>query len=427
MARRTFTVTIRGDGPPWSVEVEYRAGEALPVVVAGSFVLDAEALRASASPRAYGERLGEALFHGAVRDVFVRAAVRADTPLHVQLELAAEELRDLAWETLCGPLDGRFEPLGLDQRLALSRFVPSAADRGFAAPRPGELRALAVIAEPRGLENYGLAPIDAATAMAALRRGLGEVPFDVLGSAPGAIGPATLDALCATLTTGRYTLLHVIAHGRQARGGGTGLFLVDAGGAVDVVGQGELIARLRVITEGMPHFVFLAACESGAEAGGTTGLARVLVSELGLPALVAMQRRVSIDTAHAFTAAFYARLLVHGYVDQAAVEAIAGLAGREDALVPAVYGRLGARPLFATGTASTRPPAPVDMQAVSATMAEVMTGMRGAMPPLFPASFGPSLAPETRKKLWRWLLLAAMIAVVGGVAFQIYLAFRGPR
>jgi hypothetical protein len=235
----------------------------------------------------------------------------------------------------------------MDQRIAFSRFISSAADRDFTAPRWSELRALAVIAEPQGLEDYALAPVDAATAVASLRSGLGDVPLDLLGALPGAIGPATLDSLCATLTARRYALLHVVAHGRRGRAGETSLFLANAAGAVDRVTQTDLAARLRKISDGLPHLVFLAACESGVEATGAPGLARHLVSALGLPALVAMQSRVSIATAHAFTAAFYARLRIHGHVDQAAVEALAGLAGQTDALVPAVYSRLGARPLFA--------------------------------------------------------------------------------
>lgn len=388
--RRTLLVTLRGGGPPWPVDVELRAGDSLPIAASGELDVDREALLAATDPHEHGVILGKALFRDAVRDLFVQAAVRRSTPLHVQLAVAAEALRDLAWETLCAPLDGAWRELGLDQRVAFSRSVPSAADRDLPILQPRDLRALAVIAEPRGLDKFKLGPVDAPAALAALRRGLGDVPLDLLGDVPGALGPASLDELCATLTAGRYTLLHIVAHGRHGRSGESALFLADADGAVDTVTQTALAARLKNLTHGLPHLVFCAACESGSDTPGAPGLARHLVSEVGLPALVAMQRPVSVATAHAFSAAFYARLRVHGHVDQAAVEALAGLAGRRDALVPAVYTRLGARPLFA---AARRPRAPVIAAAVSVvaaiSLAVALTRAPPDDPPAEPAIVAP--------------------------------------
>jgi hypothetical protein len=395
--RRTLLVTLRGGGPPWPVDVELRAGDSLPIAASGELDVDREALLAATDPHEHGVILGKALFRDAVRDLFVQAAVRRSTPLHVQLAVAAEALRDLAWETLCAPLDGAWRELGLDQRVAFSRSVPSAADRDLPILQPRDLRALAVIAEPRGLDKFKLGPVDAPAALAALRRGLGDVPLDLLGDVPGALGPASLDELCATLTAGRYTLLHIVAHGRHGRSGESALFLADADGAVDTVTQTALAARLKNLTHGLPHLVFCAACESGSDTPGAPGLARHLVSEVGLPALVAMQRPVSVATAHAFSAAFYARLRVHGHVDQAAVEALAGLAGRRDALVPAVYTRLGARPLFA---AARRPRAPVIAAAAASVVAAIslavaLTRAPPDDPPAEPAIVAPPAPAPT--------------------------------
>ena len=51
----------------------------------------------------------------------------------------------------------------------------------------------------------------------------------------------------------------------------------------------------------MPHFAFLATCESASpEAEGALGgLAQRLVRELGMPAVVAMTERISVATAQA--------------------------------------------------------------------------------------------------------------------------------
>jgi energy-coupling factor transporter ATP-binding protein EcfA2 len=59
-----------------------------------------------------------------------------------------------------------------------------------------------------------------------------------------------------------------------------------------------------------------------------------------------MTERVSIETAGKLSAAFYRQLRIHGEPDRALVEATAGLADRPDILIPALYSRLGSRPLF---------------------------------------------------------------------------------
>ena len=109
----------------------------------------------------------------------------------------------------------------------------------------------------------------------------------------------------------------------------------------------ERLGNLRG-ARGLPQFAFLAVCESAnpeAESG-LGGLAQRLVRELGVPAVLAMTEPVSIPTAEALAARFYARLREDGEPDRALAEATAGLAERGDATVPALYSRLRGRPLF---------------------------------------------------------------------------------
>src|SRR5262249_26136801 len=80
--------------------------------------------------------------------------------------------------------------------------------------------------------------------------------------------------------------------------------------------------------------------------GALGGLAQRLVRELGMPAVVAMTDTVSVTTAQALGTAFYGRLRGHGEGDRALGGACARLAGRHDITVPALYSRLGGRPLF---------------------------------------------------------------------------------
>ncbi len=350
--RRALAITIKprvGDAWPVEAVLQERA-RTMPVVIVGSFVVDEVELRGLGNAQEYGTALGAALFRGPIRDVFIRALGGKD-PLHVLLSVDAPELRPLLWERLCGPTSHGFQFLGLNQRVAYSRHIPSPVEREFKELRRSDLRALALIACPDGLLAYGLTPFDVEAAAASIRDGLQGVRCDFLGPVAGAVGPATLAALCQTLTRGSYAILHVVAHGRaRQEPRETLLFLEQDGRGVDVIEKHELIARLGLLAGALPHLVFFAACESGVEFGEDSmgGLARGLVGELGIPAVLAMSSRVRIATAETLTRLFYTRLQVHGHVDEALVEACGGLVDRDQALVPALYSRLGPLPLFLT-------------------------------------------------------------------------------
>ena len=115
------------------------------------------------------------------------------------------------------------------------------------------------------------------------------------------MGPPTLDALCERITAEPYTLLHVVCHGQFRRETGeTVLYWDTADQRVDPVAGTRLLERLGRLqgARGLPHFAFLATCESArAEAEGALGgLAQRLVRELGMPAVVAMTETVSVTT-----------------------------------------------------------------------------------------------------------------------------------
>ena len=348
--RRSLAITIKARvGDAWPVEAVLQdRPRTIAAVISGQFDLSMEDLRAVVNPRAYGELLGAALFQGAIRDAFVRAVGGAE-PMHLLLSIDVPELRLLLWERLCGPSGAGFGFVALDQRVAYTRYIPSPVDHDFRELRRRDLRALVLIACPEDLSNYNLTPFDPEAMAASVRAGLGDIPCDILGPVRGAIGPATLDELCAALTRGAYPFLHIVAHGRaRAEPRETVLFLETPARAIDIVEKHDLIGRLGLLAQGLPHFVFFAACESEVESGEDSlgGLARGLVGDLGVLAVLAMSSRVAIATADALARSFYMRLRAHGHVDQALVEASAGLAGGSDALVPALYSRLGPLPLF---------------------------------------------------------------------------------
>ena len=360
-ASDSLEITLQHErGQTWPVAAELQRPGELARRSEGRLVLppgcaDGESFAAALTerldrPRDYGTLLGEALFAGAIRDAFVTARA-GGAGLRVLLVVEDPALRPLRWERLCAPDGlGGWDFLALDQSTPYARYLPSLTDRRFPAIGRRDLRALVVLADPPPDNPYGLAPIEVGPSAEAIATALGEIPHDRLGPVPGALGPASLDALGERITAGGYTLLHLLAHGAVRRDGETVVYLLDAAGAVAPVIGSDLIRRLGRVGahRGLPHLAFLATCEGAQPEAETAlgGLAQRLVRELGVPAVVAMTDRVSIDTAGALAAAFYTRLRETGEPALALVQAGAALQGRRDILVPALFERLAGRPLF---------------------------------------------------------------------------------
>ncbi len=353
----TFEITIqRKLGSASPVVVEYsQSGIFLPTRSEGLLELDPEELRKQTSPLAYGTVLGKALFRDELRDAFIHARSQEDEPLRVLLVLEDPELKLLRWERVCAPPNrsgGQWAFLARNQRLPFSFYLPSLTDRLFRPIGSRDLRALVLAAGPEGLGKYSLDPFDVPDTVTNVRTALGEIPSEVLATTEGAVGLPTLDELCKRITAEQYTLLHIVAHGQYKKDDGeTILYLADSDNQVAPVTATRLIERLELLegAKGLPHFVFLAMCESAVaetEGGALGGFAQRLVRDLGVPAVVAMTEQISIATSEAFGGEFYRWLREHGEVDRAVAEACAGLTDRYDITVPALYSRLGGRSLF---------------------------------------------------------------------------------
>ena len=346
-------------GDTWPVVLERsRAGE-LPLRAEGELDLGTgwreQLLTLALDPLAYGTMLGKALFREAVRDAFVTARNESGDDLRTLFVVEDEELKPLHWERLCAPIrsGGKWGLLGMDQRSIFSLYLPSLSDRRFPAIGRRDLRALVLVANPPEGNRYGLDRFDESATVAGIRAALSDLPHHLLASELGAVGRSTLDELVSRLTGGSYTLLHIVAHGwYDDSSGETTLYLLDDSGQIAPVAASRLAERLEGVEGnlGLPRLTFLATCESaapeGERAGAPGGLAQRLVRDLGLPAVVAMTQKVSVATATALAKEFYVRLRSHGEADRALVQATAGLAGRGDITVPALYSRLAGRPLF---------------------------------------------------------------------------------
>lgn len=329
----------REDGHP--VEITFSGEQELP---AGRLAPGLLPWIPGAVPEEDGDRLFMALFADPrLRDAWVQARGQSRARrIRLRIDADAPELHALPWELLRETIPG--EPprvLAADPETPFSRYLAGTW-------RPGEpvidrpVRLAVAVADPSGLEEYGLQPVDAA----AERRSLEEA----LGEAAGAEGlaasflepPVTLAALEEALRRGPH-LLHLVAHGFfDPETGQSAVYLADADGRVLPVTEEEL-AALFARHGGTLRLAFLACCQSATRgpADAFRGLAPALVAA-GVPAVVAMQDLVPVETARRFAAVFYGRLLGHGLADLAANEARSALlaASLPGPAVPVAFLRL---------------------------------------------------------------------------------------
>ncbi len=303
------------------------------------------------TPSLAPEQDGRQLFEWLFADPALRSAwdeVRGAHPqrrIRLRIDADAPALHSLPWEILRAPEGKSGLPLAASSSTPFSRYLAGPWDPGAAIPqRP--IKIAVAIAAPDNLAEYGLAPIDAAHEWEALQETLGGVDAEIV-QVPQPCTPAALEA---AVKDGCH-ILHFVGHGAFARQSEeAALFLADDDNRVRPVREQELAAMLarQLIdvdnTAGRQlRLVFLAACESATRspADAFRGLAPSLV-RAGVPAVVAMQDLVTVETARAFSASFYRQLMKHGLVDLACNEARAAILTRNlpGASVPVLFMRL---------------------------------------------------------------------------------------
>jgi hypothetical protein len=162
--------------------------------------------------------------------------------------------------------------------------------------------------------------------------------------------PCTLSALEAELRKGSH-ILHFVGHGSYNKKREQAvLFLADGQNQVELVHDADLAAMLarqladtNLQRDDKLRLVFLASCQTATRspADAFRGFAPALVVA-GVPAVLAMQDLVPVDTAREFAGTFYRQLLQHGRVDLAGNEARSALltAKLPGAAIPVLFMRL---------------------------------------------------------------------------------------
>jgi hypothetical protein len=293
---------------------------------------------------------GTKLFEALLADEALKMAwaeVRGQQPrrrIRLRIDASAPELHAIPWELLRDPGDGAPQDLAAMAATPFSRYMAGRQQPGSPVlKRP--VRVLVAIAAPDNLGKFQLEPIDPDVEWALLQGAAAEQADIELTRLEQ---PCTLSALEEALKKG-YHVLHFVGHGAFVNDQAT-LFMADKENQV-VRESGEKVAGM--LTRQMSdadlsnderlRLVFLSSCQTATRspADAFRGLAPQLV-EAGVPAVVAMQDLVPIDTARQFSATFYKELMGHGMVDLASNEARSAVltAGLPGAAIPVLFSRL---------------------------------------------------------------------------------------
>jgi hypothetical protein len=284
------------------------------------------------------------------------AEARGAYPAHrvrLRIDEGAPELHTLPWELLqVASESGATRFMAAADSTPFSRYLSGRWQPGSPTlKRP--IKILVAIANPENLaSDFNLEPLDVEAEWAGLQEvteGL-EVELTLLPQ------PCTLTTLEQALREG-YHVLHFIGHGRASeKQQKAALFLADEANRVSLVGEEEFAAMLdrmladAAVLEGdRLRLVFLASCETAkrSSADAYRGFAPRLVAA-GVPAVLAMQDLITVDTARVFARTYYQQLLDHGLVDLACNQARAAIltADLPGGGVPVLYMRLRMGRLF---------------------------------------------------------------------------------
>lgn len=289
-------------------------------------------------PGAYGAALRDMLLADQAAADFKSmraAAVSNGEVLRVRLHIPPD-LHTIRWETLLDPESGR--SLALDSYLLLSRYL-SADDYAPIQLRPkGNLRALIAVAAPVDWQAQGLPEIKADAEMAPVTAALAGLQSTTINATWEALDQA-LRASC--------DILYLVAHGKY-QNSQPWLYLVDGEGNTDRRPGSDLSNLLRSLGDRRPRLIVLASCESAGD-GYTDALAALgpLLAQAGIPAVLAMQGKLSITTNATFTPTFFRELLIDGAIDHAANSARQAVAARHDWWIPVLYTRMNKGQIWA--------------------------------------------------------------------------------
>jgi hypothetical protein len=290
------------------------------------------------NPGSAGKLLSDAIFSSPhLRDAFIKAKAYCEAQnlllrVRMRVDPSASALHAIPWETITHPVDGT--PLLKDPECVFSRYLFS---REFRLPnlRPRQqVQAVIAIANPTGLEaDFEAVRIEmekdvASTSLVGVNTTMLVAP-----------GHATLANILQGLRDGA-DILYLVCHGAIGPLGAA-LWLEAPDGSAALVTAQDLAAGIGALSM-PPSLVVLCSCQSAGSGRNRNTLSAVgpLLAQVGVPAVLAMQGKLSIETAKTFMQAFFRELADHGEVDRAASAARTTVMDRPDWWLPVLFTRL---------------------------------------------------------------------------------------
>ncbi len=372
--------------------------------------IDFDALLAQSLDDArYGQLLTESMFADpevqAAFDKIHTIAQSQDPPLPLRIRLfiapTAPELHSLRWETLRDPRPEVDTTLLTSEHILFSRYLTSQDWRAVRLRPQADLKALIVIANPNNVAAYkpggqSLTALDVAGELDRAKSGLGKIETTALASA----SQATLNKLIQQLREG-YDILYLVCHGALIKGI-PHLWLEKDSGEADVINGNDLVTRLKELQH-RPRLVVLASCQSAgsgnnsrtSDEGALAALGPSL-AEAGIPAVLAMQGNVTMQTVAQFMPAFFTELQRDGQIDRAVAVARGVVRDQSDWWMPVLFmrlkrGRLWYRPGFAD-----------DKEGMTKWPALIRNIKKGRVTPILGMGLTEALLGSTREIAQRW-------------------------
>jgi hypothetical protein len=304
------------------------------------FKFPKEELERTPTDQDYGSILTDAVFSdSALKMQFVMATANArlrSLPIRIRLRIdrTARQLNSVNWELLLDP--GSRISLTTSQNIYFSRFLARNDYNAIKLKRRAALSALTVASNPTNLGDgpymYPLPPID----MEAEIRGAHDNLVGVRVTTLPVDQKATLNNIMTSLSND-CDILYLICHGMFAKGE-TWLLLQDDSGAAKPIKGSDFVARLTELQQ-RPRLIILASCQT---ASGSSSLASLgpRIAEAGVPAVIAMQSYVTVETVSLFMPVLFKELVEDGQIDRAMAFARNTISERPDCSFPVLFMRL---------------------------------------------------------------------------------------
>ena len=260
-------------------------------------------------------------------------------------------------------------PLAASSLIPFSRFIP--LEEGQQDPiedRP--IRLLLAVSSPIRLPD-GLVHINVEEQLRSLTSAIAKVQDLAVTVLPGHTalsqeyqqelatlgftvlpGSTTLERLIDA--AGKHHIVHLLSHG-AFDGQTASLFLEKDDGDFERAIDTDIMTGIASLAA-KPKLIYLSACDSANQTGAQAKSARPMIGlapklvQAGVPAVIAMQTQVEIETARKLAASFYSKVLESGEVDRALSEARFEIYGPKSTewWIPVLFLRLKNGRLFAT-------------------------------------------------------------------------------